>query len=32
MSEDICGITNKGKVAKNEWENDDFSLSFIQCL
>ena len=23
MHEEICCITNKGKTAKNEWENDD---------
>ena len=24
MNEEICWITNKGKMAKNERENDDF--------
>ena len=23
MNEEICCITKKGKMAKNEWENDD---------
>ena len=23
MNEEICCITNEGKTAKNEWENDD---------
>ena len=22
MNEEICSINNKGKTAKNEWEND----------
>ena len=23
MNEEICCITNEGKTARNEWENDD---------
>ena len=23
MNEEICCITNEGKMARNEWENDD---------
>ena len=23
MNEEICSITNAGKMARNEWENDD---------
>ena len=23
MNEEICCITNEGKMVKNEWENDD---------
>ena len=30
MNEEICSITNKGKGAKNEWENDD--SNFLQAL
>ena len=26
MNEEFCCITNKGKTAKNAWENDDFGL------
>ena len=26
MIEEICCITNEGKTAKNEWENDDSDL------
>ena len=26
MNEEICCITNEGKTAKNEWENDDSDL------
>ena len=26
MTEEICCISNKGKTAKNEWENDDSVL------
>ena len=26
MNEEICCITNKGKTAKNEWENDEFDF------
>ena len=29
MNEDVCCITNKGKMAKNEWENDS---DFIPAL
>ena len=31
MNKETCCITNKGKTAKNEWENEDWlSLSFMQ--
>ena len=30
MNKEIHCITNKGKVAKNEWENDD--TDFLQAL
>ena len=30
MNEEICSITNKGKEAKNEWENDD--SNFLKAL
>ena len=30
MGEEICCITSKGKVAKNEWENHDYD--FPQAL
>ena len=30
MNEEICCITNKGKTAKNEWEND--GCDFLQAL
>ena len=30
MNEEICCITNKGKMAGNEWENDD--LKFLWAL
>ena len=30
MNEEICCITNEGKMAKNEWENDD--SNFLQDL
>ena len=26
MNEEISCITNKGKTAKNEWENDEFDF------
>ena len=26
MNEEICWITNEGKAARNEWENDDSDL------
>ena len=26
MNEEICCITNKGKMTKNDWENDDSDL------
>ena len=29
-NEEICCITNKGKVAKNEWKNDD--SDFLQAF
>ena len=36
MNEEICGIANKGKTAKKEWENYDSEFlralySGIQC-
>ena len=30
MNEEICCITNEGKTAKSEWENDD--RNFFQAL
>ena len=30
MNEEICCITNEGKTAKNEWENDD--SDFLRAL
>ena len=30
MNGEICSINNKGKMAKNEWENDD--SDFFQAL
>ena len=30
MNEEICCITNKGKAAKKEWENDD--SNFLRAL
>ena len=30
MNEEICCITNKGKMVKNEWENDD--SDFLSAL
>ena len=30
MNEEICFITNVGKMARNEWENDD--SDFLQAL
>ena len=30
MNEEICFITNVGKMARNEWENDD--SNFLQAL
>ena len=30
MNEEICCITNEGKMARNEWENDD--SNFLQAL
>ena len=30
MNEEICCITNEGKTAMNEWENDD--SDFLQAL
>ena len=30
MNEEICCITNEGKIAMNEWENDD--SDFLQAL
>ena len=33
MNEEISCITNEGKTAKNEWENDDrLSLNFMQYI
>ena len=32
MNEEIPCITNKGKMAKNEWENDWLSSNFIRCI
>ena len=34
MNEEICCITNEEKMAKNEWENDDFDFfsSFMHCI
>ena len=26
MNKDICSITNKGNIAKNEWESDDSDI------
>ena len=31
MNEEIFCITNEGKTAKNEWENDDFDFSWALC-
>ena len=30
MNEEICCITNEGKTARKQWENDDFD--FLQAL
>ena len=30
MNEEICCITNEGKMTRNEWENDD--SNFLQAL
>ena len=30
MNEEIHYITNDGKTARNEWENECLSLSFMQ--
>ena len=30
MNQEICCITNKGKTARNEWENDD--SDFLRAL
>ena len=30
MNEEICCITNEGKTARNEWENDD--SNFLRAL
>ena len=30
MNEEICCITNEGKTARNEWENDD--SDFLRAL
>ena len=30
MNEEICCITNEGKTARSEWENDD--SDFLQAL
>ena len=27
MNEEICSIINKGKTAKNEWENDGSDIN-----
>ena len=34
MKEEINCFTNRGKTAKNEWENDDsdFFSRFMQCI
>ena len=40
MNEEICCITNKGKIYKNEWKNDDsgkirtilFHIYWLTCL
>ena len=40
MNEEICCITNKGKIYKNEWKNDDsgkirtilFHIYLLTCL
>ena len=31
MNEEICCITNKGKMAKNEWENDNSDFFRALC-
>ena len=31
MNEDIRGINNKGKAAKNEWENDESDVFRALC-
>ena len=30
MNEEICCITNEGKMTRNEWENDD--SNFLRAL
>ena len=32
MIEEICSITNEGKMVKNEYENDWLSSSMIHCI
>ena len=32
MNEEICCITNEEKMAKNEWENDDFDFCPALCI
>ena len=33
MNEEICCITNKGKIVKNEWENVDSDfLRALKCV
>ena len=32
MNEEICCITNKGKTAKNEWENGSNFLSALYIV
>ena len=29
MNEEICCIANEGKMAKNEWENDDSNFNSV---
>ena len=32
MNEEICCITSKGKMAKNEWQNDDSDFHPALCI
>ena len=32
MNEEICCITSEGKMAKNEWENDDSDFLPVYTL